>query len=304
VKGAFAAASVAALVLAHVAYAALPSGEQTGWEKYLARHPYDYPSRQKLVGEYRQLGDYGSAYYHAAWLAWLASREYADSDLGAGFLADREASDRAAGDHRRGAVSIVVGAVEAKRLLHRACLNGTVSQQTARLQRDIRELLARAEQVELERRRHDPVVRIALAHLALSLDDALAFDPAAEHGRARLSILRTAASRASSVSGRLPDCPGPHRLLARIRARMADLEGRRELWELALNDAERGHSLDPSDAAVVEFLWVLNLRAGNWSAAGEWRARVRATSGECFPKWTNQGVADKGKERDTEHRED
>jgi hypothetical protein len=241
-------------------------------EGHLARHPYDYQSRQKLVGGCRESGDLTAAYYHAAWLAWLASREYADSDAGSALLRNREMRDRAAREQGSSGIAVILSAVDAKQLIAASSLNGTIAQQAARLSHEIADLLARAEQIESEERRQDPVVRIALAQIALSLDDALYLDRADRSRRSRLLILRTAAGRAASVAAWLPDAPGPHRLLATIRARMAELDNRSELWSMAIEEAERARALDPADQALAEMLWVLNLRAANWQAARTWQA--------------------------------
>jgi hypothetical protein len=279
VRNSVAILAVVALILTEAAVGDVGRTDASLQGRVLAREPYNYSSRAALVTEYTKLGDHNSAYYHAAWLAWLAPREYADSDQGIAFLWSREVRDRAAG--AGGAASVAIKAVEAHELLHESCLSGTVEQQHMRLRGEIGDHLTRAEQMELKGGRHDPVIRIALARLTLALDDAVAFDSSADHRRMRLSILRKAASRASSVAGWLPDCPGPHRLLARIRARMADIENGRALWALAISDAERAHSLDPGDTALVELLWVLNLRAGNWQAARRWQTRLEAASGGC-----------------------
>jgi hypothetical protein len=65
-----------------VALALLPGrlGAQEGsifsLERHLGRHPCDYAAREDLVAAYRQSGDHAAAYYHAAWLAWLATRQW------------------------------------------------------------------------------------------------------------------------------------------------------------------------------------------------------------------------------------
>ncbi len=215
------------------------------------------------------------------WLAWLASSEYAESDVGGALLRDREARDRAARGRQSSGIAAILSAVEAKQLLATACLNGTVAQQAGRLRGEVGSLLARAERTESELRQHDPVVRIALAHLALSLDDALCLGPTDEGRRSRLPVLRTAASRAASVAAWLPEAPGPRRLLSAIRARMAELDNRPALWASAIAEAERAHALDPTDPAAPEMLWVLNLRAANWRAAEKWRAVAERTAGTC-----------------------
>jgi hypothetical protein len=182
---------------------------------------------------------------------------------------------------------VVIKAVEAKNILYRHCSNGTLSQQSAKMQSDIAELLAAAEKAESTRRRHDPVVRIALAHLALSLDDALALEQGGRGERVRLSVLRKAAGRAASVAEWLPECPGPQRLLSHIRARMADLENKAAWWDLAIDASMRAHALDPGDSTAAERLWILHVRAGRHSEAREWQARVERAMGACPAVETN-----------------
>jgi hypothetical protein len=280
--------AILALILPRAAAADRVRVDFTQWEKQLSRGPYDSESRQQLVDAYSESGEHGGAYYHAAWLTWLAAREYADSEAGEALLHSRDARERAA---RRGEFSglpVIIDAVRAKQLLYSACLSGTVAQQASRLRGEIVDMLARAEQVASEGRRHDPVVRIALAHMALSLDDAIRFESGRDSRRARLSVLRKAASRASSVAARLPESPGPPRLMSVIRSRMAELDNRPALWELALKEAERAYSLDAANTALLEVLWTLNLRAGNWEAARAWQARLEAHSAECSAERTNR----------------
>ncbi|UCC68871.1 MAG: hypothetical protein JSV79_02795 [Armatimonadota bacterium] len=239
----------------------------------LARDPYAYSTRQRLVAEARAAGDYPVAYYHAAWLAWLAPRRSADSDAGLPLLRDKDARKRAA-YNQTGPIDAIIAAVEAKQLLANTCLNGAVAQQAGRLRANIADLLARAEEAEAQARHADPAARIALAQLCLSLDDALTFEGAAANHRLRLRVLQQAASRASAVAAWLPECPGPRRTLAAIRARLAELDNRSDLWGLAIADAERAFQLDPDDRSLLELLWVLNLRAGRWTEAASWQARV------------------------------
>lgn len=241
------------------------------------RDPYAHAARQALVGQARDAGDHAVAYYHAAWLAWLGPRQYADSDAGLAYLRDRATRDRAS---RSDAVSLapVLAAVEAKELLANSCCNGAIGQQAGRLFATITDLIARAEEAEAQSGGRDPAARIALAHLYLSLDDALIFAGASDRRRSRLRILRQAASRAAAVVSWLPESPGAHRTLAVVRARLAELDNEPELWDLAIAEAARAHQLDPADASLVELLWTLHLRAGHWAEAKGWQARLNAPS--------------------------
>jgi len=251
-------------------------------ERQLQREPYDYAARAHLVGAYRQARDWSSAYYHAAWLTWLASRQYADSEFGWPFLGNREMRDRAAAAGGYGGVSAAVAAVEATRMLHNTCLNGAIAQQAPRLRVEITDLLVRAEDAEEDSGKNDAVTRMAIAHLALALDDTLCFQGDAQSPRQRLPILRKAASCAAAVAAWLPECPGPHRVLAVTRARMAEIEHSRHFWTLSIAAAERAHKLDPQDTGLLELLWMLHLRAGHWEEARRWQARVEGTAAECL----------------------
>lgn len=243
----------------------------------LERNPYAHDARQALVAEARNSGDYAVAYYHAAWLAWLGPRQYADSDAGLAYLRDRATRERAS---RSDAVSLapVIAAVEAKELLANSCCNGAIGQQAGGLSARITDLIARAEEAEAQSGGRNPVARIALAHLYLSLDDALTFAGASDRRRSRLRILRQAASRAAAVVAWLPESPGAHRTLAVVRARLAEIDNQSELWDIAIAEAERAHQLDLADASLVEFLWTLHLRAGHWTEAQRWQARLNAPS--------------------------
>jgi hypothetical protein len=231
------------------------------------------------VAAYRAAGDYASAYYHAAWLAWLASREYADSENGAAFLREPGARDRAARG-RNESLAAVLAATEAQRLLYNTCLNGAIAQQAPRLRRDLADLLARTEKDAAKQ--DDPLVRLALAQLGLSLDDALVFENDKEAGpRIRLTVLRGAAARAEAVTSALPESPGAHRMLAIIRGRLAELDNRAALWELAITEAQRAYELDATDPSIVELLWTLHLRAGHREQARLWEKRLVDSLAAC-----------------------
>ncbi len=249
-------------------------------EERLRRDPYDYATRSDLVVLYRDSGNHAAAYYHAAWLAWLGGKEYAESGAGLAFLRKRSNRDRASGGLSSD-ITPIVAAVDARRLLYDTCLNGAIAQQAARLRRDISSLVEQAERAAAEGGRRDPVMRMALAQIALTLDDALMFENTEDATRARPRFLRAAASRAQAAAALLPEAPGPHRTLAVIRSRMAELGNEAALWELAIGEAERAWKLDPSDHDLAEFLWALHLRAGHWQGAELWQARVEGAAGEC-----------------------
>ena len=245
-------------------------------EAHLARDAYDYEVRQRLVADRSAAGDHAAAFYHAAWLAWFAPREYSGSDAVEGYLRDRGAQDRV----RRAppsALATALAAVDARRVLFETCFNGAIAQQATRLRADIAERLSRAEEWDAKARESDPLVRMALAQLHLALDDALVFENTEASQRARPSVLRQAASRAAAVAAWLPESPGAHRTLAICRARLADLENRRDLWDLAIAEAERAHELDPADPYLSEFLWALHLRAGSFQQAGQWQESAQGT---------------------------
>ncbi len=243
----------------------------------IERDPYAHSARQALVTKARNAGDYAVAYYHTAWLAWLAPRRYADSDAGLPYLRDRATRDRASRNDA-GSLAPVIAAVEAKELLANSCCNGAIGQQAGRLSATITDLIARAEEAEARSGGRDPVARIALAHLYLALDDAVIFAGGSDRRRSRLDTLRQAASRAAAVVAWLPDSPGAHRTLAVVRARLAEIDNQSELWDLAIAEADRARQLDPGDASLVEFLWTLHLRAGHWAEAQRWQARLKAAS--------------------------
>jgi hypothetical protein len=271
---------LAMLVLVLLPAVASAAGDPSALEAQLARSPYDDAARQDLVAAYRDSRDYGAAYYHAAWLTWLAAGQYADSDLGAAFLRTREFRDRASRSDIRG-LQVVLAAVEAQRKLHDTCFNGAISQQAGRLRKDIADLLARADAAESGAAKNDPVARIALARLALTLDDALVFENTSASHRARPAVLRAVASRAAAVAAWLPEAPGPHYTLALARARLAELDNRSALWDMAIAEAQRALQLDPDNPQIVELLWTIHLRAGRWAEARTWESRVDSFANSC-----------------------
>ncbi|MBN1459639.1 MAG: hypothetical protein JXA57_08875 [Armatimonadetes bacterium] len=240
----------------------------------------DDPTRAELVASCLQSGDYATAYYHAAWLTWLSASLYAESDGGAGVLRNRSIRDRAARSRPDDMLPITL-AVEAEQLVYGTCLNGAIAQQSTRLHRDLEALRVRAERAASESAPRDPIVRLALARLSLTLDSVMMFEVTKATDQERISVLRTAASRAGAVADWRPDAPGAHRLLAIIRARLAEIDNHPAQWQLAIKEATRAFELDPTDRSLAEMLWVLHLRAGNWDEARKWQRQVETMSASC-----------------------
>jgi hypothetical protein len=231
---------------------------------------YDYEARAQLVAAYEQAGDYSSAYYQAAWLAWLGPRQCAESSAGARYLRDRRARDRAASKGGM-EVAAVVAAMDAERHLSESCFNGVIAAQAERLRGQTADYITQVEKAAASQTR-DPVVRMALVHLYVTLDDVLAVQGGAAGWRERLPVLFKAAGQAEAVCAWLPESPGAHRALGVVRARIAQLQSRPEPWETAIAECERAYRLDPGDQRLPEFLWTLNLRAGHWEQASRWEA--------------------------------
>ena len=145
---------------------------------------YDYEARAQLVAAYEQAGDYSSAYYQAAWLAWLGPRQCAESSAGARYLRDRRARDRAASKGGM-EVAAVVAAMDAERHLSESCFNGVIAAQAERLRGQTADYITQVEKAAASQTR-DPVVRMALVHLYVTLDDVLAVQGGAAGWRERL----------------------------------------------------------------------------------------------------------------------
>lgn len=269
---------LAALLVCGAACAAEDIG---ALEARLAKDPYDYAARARLLEAYRDARAYSAAYSQAAWLAWFAPSGDPARACGAAYLRDRRSRDRA-GAEQRGAAAVALTAVQAEELLYNTCLNGAIAEQTPRLRGEVSELIARAGREEA-RLRGDPVARAALVRLYLTLDDILAIEGSPDALRARQGLLKDAAARAATVAAWLPDSPGAHRLAGVVRARLADIDPRADMWDLALSECERAHQLDPSDSSLVEMLWVLNLRAGRWERAAHWESTLAAMRGRGAP---------------------
>jgi len=246
--------------------------------------PYDYHARQQLVRAYQDAGDWTSAYYQAAWLAWFAPRRFADSPTGALLLRDRRARDQAAAWAASGQVAAVIAAADAARTVANTCLNGAVTTQASRLRDEVTGLISTAEQADSKLARPDPVARAALARLYLSLDDCLALDNTADSQRARPKALQKAASLASAVVGWLPKSPGAHLTLAIARARLAGLDNRAEFWDMAIEECRMAEALDPYDHALIGMIWTLYLRAGKWAEAKRWETGGPPTSDQNLPQ--------------------
>jgi hypothetical protein len=173
-------------------------------------------------------------------------------------------------------VAVTVAAANAQRLLYESCLNGSIAQQAERIRKEVADALARAEETAADAGRSDPVARMALVQLGITLDDAIVLDTAGDERTARLSVLRKAATRGEAVAAWYPEAPGPHRSLAIIRARLAAMATRSELWDTAIAEATRAWQLDPADPYLPGLLWTLHLRAGRWTEAAIWQAKVEA----------------------------
>ena len=281
-------ALVGGCALAATPRAGLAGGDLIGqpgavgrWEERVARDPYDYAAHQQLVEAYRRAGRYGEAFWEAAWLAWFAPKEQAGSAQGLPYLRDRRARDRAArpapARPEAKGVEVVVAAVDVERWLSDCCFNGAIAQQSSRLRREVEDTIGRFQSAAGDAGWRDPVARMGLAHIYLRLDDILTLEGREDGGRSREQALRAAATQASAASAEAPEAPGPHRMLAMIRARMAELDGSAEMWELAIAEGREAYRLDPRDATIPEMLWALALRAGRWEEARQWEALVTET---------------------------
>ncbi len=268
-------------------------GAPAQWEKRISQDPYDYEAHRMLVNAYRRVGKHDQAFLEAAWLAWLAPKSWAESEQGFPYLRDRRARDRAA-SARKGSAEVVVAAVDVRRSLYDCCADGAIAQQATRLRTEVEETLARLQRTSgapsgsgglateapprtTSARPGGPVARMATADIYLALDDILALEGASDSQQARTQALRAAAGQADAASAALPEAPGPHRALAVIRGREAELSGNSEMWGLAIAEGEHAYRLDPKDTALPEMLWALTLHAGRWEEAKRWEAVV--TSG-------------------------
>jgi hypothetical protein len=238
------------------------------------RDPSDYAARQRLVNTSRQAGDYASALYHAAWLAWLAPRSYADR--AEAVLRERQVQDRARRVAQQGPTAAILAALGARRARAEACLSGKVKSQALLRQNRITDLLQAAEAAQARTGEPDPVVRMALADLCLALDDVIALRGDAS-AKERRPILLKAISLTEAVTQALPDAPGAYRTLTLARARLAELENDPDTWDLAITACAHALTPDPDDQALREIMWGLHLRAGHWDEARRWEKRVEST---------------------------
>lgn len=262
-------------------------GAASVWEERVGREPCDWEAHRQLVEAYRRAGRYGDAFREAAWLAWFAPRDYAKSAQGLRYLRDRRARDRAANaglarPEGKG-VEVVVAAVDVRRGLSDCCFNGAIAQQAGRLRGEVEEVVRKFEGGAGDASSRDPLGRMGLACIYLTLDDILALENGSDSLRARTHALRAAATEAAAAAAAVPEAPGPHRTLAMIQARLADVEGEAELWELAIAEGKEAYRLDPREATLAEMLWALTLRAGHWEEARHWEAVVTrsASSGQA-----------------------
>jgi len=274
------ACALALLVCPHRAsWAGVGSPSLGTLESVLADNPLDFDARSLAVSGYYSQRQYGAAYYHAAWLAWLGPGEFRARSTGLPFLFDRERRDRAGAEAGED-LAAVLAAVAGQRMVADSCLGGTIAQQAPRLRKQIGAMLERAQEISGQASptpRRDPVARMALVQLALSLDDTILLD-AGPSDPSRLPILRSAVTGAEALAAWLPEAPGPRRTLSIIRARLAGIDGRRELWHTALAEAERAHRLDPSDPYLAEVLWTICLRLGDWRQAAVWQRQLEAAA--------------------------
>jgi hypothetical protein len=235
------------------------------------RDPYDYAARQRLVTSARRTGDFPSALYHAAWLAWLAPRKYAGPAQS--ILEDRRLVDPARRAVQGDPVAAVLAALDAHRARREVWLSGHVPSQSPLRQERIAALAAQGEAIQARLNGPDPVVRLALADLYLTLDDVITFSTDPTRVKERGRVLRQAVAAAGSVTEGLPAAPGAYRTLALARARLADLDNDPEEWDLAVTACAHALALDPDDQALCELMWSLHLRAGHWEEAERWQRR-------------------------------
>jgi hypothetical protein len=262
-----AALTIATLIASVLAQAVASAGE-------IARgpqDPYNYLARERLVTSSRRAGEYDAALYHAAWLYWLAPREYAER--AEEVLGDRQVLDRARRAGREGPVEVVLAAVEARRVRLDVCLSGRVESQAPVREERITNLIARAEAAQVRGGGSDPVIRGALADLYLTLDDIISLSGSPARVKARRQTLHRAVAAAEAVTQSLPNAPGAYRLLTVARARLAELSNDPEEWDLAITACAHALAPDPDDAALCETMWGLHLRAGHWEEAKRWQSR-------------------------------
>ncbi len=133
--------------------------------------------------------------------------------------------------------------------------------------------MQQAEQSQATRVENDPVARIALADLYLTLDDAMRL--AGANDKDRKPVLQRAVTLAESVTRALPQAPGAPRLTTCARARVANLTNLPADWEAAISSGTQALALDPDDPVQWELMWSLQLRAGHWEEAKQWRERCQ-----------------------------
>ncbi len=235
--------------------------------------PYDYQARQRLATEAGNRGDYPTAAYHAAWLAWLAPHTFAGSAEAA--LRDSNLLPRLRRPGSPGTLAILLAALRAHQEVAEACREGTVVSQSLRLQNTVAELTTKAEEAQVALEENDPLARAALADLSLSLDDALRL--AGKSARDRKPVLRRALASAEAATRLLPNAPGGYRLAAAAWARSAELSNDPGEWDLAITACAHALSADADDPILWELMWTLHLRAGHWEEAKRWQRRCEQT---------------------------
>ncbi len=233
--------------------------------------PYDYTAHQRLAAEARHEGRPSTALYHIAWLVWLAPHDY--TKAAEGLLREDMRLSNAGLPAGSPTATVVILAGSARRELANACGRGVLPSQAARLQTTVLDLVQQAEQSQVTRTENDPVARIAMADLYLTLDDAMRLASAAD--RDRKPVLQRAVTLGEAVTRALPEAPGAPRLTAAARARLANLTNGPEDWDAAIASGTQALVLDQDDPVLWELMWSLNLRAGHWDEAKKWQQRCQ-----------------------------
>lgn len=169
--------------------------------------------------------------------------------------------------------AIVLAALEARRSWCNVCLSGRVSSQAALREAHITGLIERAQEVQRRLGRTDPLVRMALADLYLTLDQLISLRAGVVGVQERTQVLRKAVAAAESASQSLPQAPGAYRMLTAARARLADLSNDPGERDLAISACAHALAADPDDPELCETMWGLHLRAGHWIEARRWERR-------------------------------
>lgn len=238
--------------------------------------PYDWAARERLAKQARTRGDSAAALYQAGWLAWLGTHGYVKA--AEGMLREGARASNVGTPAASGAVTVVILAATARREVANACGNGVLPSQRARLEATVRDLIAQAEGSQKARQENDPVARIGLADLYLTLDDVLHLS--GKTARDRKPVLQRAVTLSEAVGRAVPDAPGAHRLAASAWARLADLSNEAGAWDLAITACAHALAPDPDDPVLWELMWTLHLRAGHWAEAKRWQQQCQGKGRE------------------------